>query len=208
AVRPDDPEVHLWLGESYFRLLHSTRERVWGKQMPELVQLRRTQTSVALNRAIVLKPDLARAHHALGVLYEEMGYLDLELEHIRTYLKLLHEAGPGPGVSAEDFAAQEAALQGQLARLAGLVDERTKAYTVAASGQPVLGRAMLALQNGLAGKAREMLLESDVSAFGPEGTALELELLLRTGGGEGGWGWGAGAHGGAGGGPPGPRAAG
>src|SRR5262249_39109497 len=47
--------------------------------------------------------------------------------------------------------------------------------------QRVLERAVLALQNGLAGKARDMLLESDVSTFGAEGTALELELLLRTG---------------------------
>ena len=39
----------------------------------------------------------------------------------------------------------------------------------------------MALELGLAGRARELLLESDVAAFGPRGMALELELLLRTG---------------------------
>jgi hypothetical protein len=34
---------------------------------------------------------------------------------------------------------------------------------------------------GLAGRARDLLLESNIAAFGAQGTALELELLLKTG---------------------------
>ena len=45
----------------------------------------------------------------------------------------------------------------------------------------VADRAALAMQKGLAGKARDLLLESDLAAFGPQGMELELELLLRTG---------------------------
>src|SRR5262249_3924524 len=45
----------------------------------------------------------------------------------------------------------------------------------------VLDRALLAFHKGLAGKARDLLLESDVAAFGAQGMLLELELLLRTG---------------------------
>src|SRR5262245_26315852 len=39
----------------------------------------------------------------------------------------------------------------------------------------------MAAHKGLTAKARQMLLDSDVSAFGTPGMALELELLLRTG---------------------------
>src|SRR5207245_6760226 len=54
-------------------------------------------------------------------------------------------------------------------------------YAAAARGIRVLDRALLALQKGLAGRARDMLLESDIAAFGARGMFLELELLLRTG---------------------------
>ena len=45
------------------------------------------------------------------------------------------------------------------------------------------GRAIgqAAARRGLGRRARDVLLESDVSAFGPDGMELELDLLLRTG---------------------------
>ena len=39
----------------------------------------------------------------------------------------------------------------------------------------------MAVRLGLWGKARDLLLASDVSAFGDAGTQLEIQLLLRTG---------------------------
>jgi len=44
-----------------------------------------------------------------------------------------------------------------------------------------LDRALFAVRKGLAGKARDLLLESDLALFGDQGMALELELLLKTG---------------------------
>jgi hypothetical protein len=51
AVNPNDAQIYLVLEESYMGLLHNTRERVWRERMPELVQLRRSQASAALNQA-------------------------------------------------------------------------------------------------------------------------------------------------------------
>jgi hypothetical protein len=181
AVNPADAKAYLSLGESYLRLFHSTRERAWSEQLPELAQLRRAQASAALNQAVSLKPDFAQAHLSLVELYREMGYLDLALQHLRTYLQLIHEGGPSRESDAEQLREQEARLQEELSQLAKVVDGALDSYTVASSGKPVVDRALLARQKGLAGKARDLLLESDVAAFGSQGMALELELLLRTG---------------------------
>jgi tetratricopeptide (TPR) repeat protein len=181
AANPRDPQVQLLLGESYLRLLHSTRERAWGAQMPELTQLRRAQAAAAFHRALDLKPDYAQAHLSLGGLYREMGYLDLAQKHLDTYLRLAEKAGPAPGTDPRQFRDDAAALREKLDGLAREVQAREDAYEVAARDVPVLERAVQASRRGLAGKALQVLLDSDVSAFGPRGVALELELLLQTG---------------------------
>jgi tetratricopeptide (TPR) repeat protein len=181
AVNPDDAQAYEVLGESYLRLIRSTRERAWGERLPQLVQLRHAQASAALNQAILLKPGFAQAHLSLGGLYQEMGCLDLALEHLRIYVKLFHEAGPERGVGAAEFRQQESQLQAELSRLAKGVDDLETSYTLASQGLSVADRAFLAFDKGLAGKARDLLLESDVSAFGSRGMDLELRLLLLTG---------------------------
>jgi hypothetical protein len=191
AVNPNDAQAYLVLGECYLRLLHDTRERAWwGENLPEnlprLIQLRRAQACAALNQAVSLKPGLDQAHLNLYRLYAEMssrgmGYLDLALQHLRAYVKLFHEAGPPKGISSEQFQQQEAQYAEELSQLAKEVDKRDNLFEVASSGWKVGDRAMKAWQMGLAGKARDLLLESNVAAFGPMGSAMELELLLRTG---------------------------
>jgi tetratricopeptide (TPR) repeat protein len=181
AVNPDDAQAYLVLGESYVRLLQSTRERIWGEQLPELVELRRVQAAAALNQAVSLKPGFAQAHLSLSRLYGEMGYLDLTLEHLRAYTKLIHEAGNPPEVSAEQFREQEASYDEELKELTKEVEKRDNTHAVATVDMKVLERAFRAWHDGLAGKARDLLLQSDIAAFGPRGMALELELLLKTG---------------------------
>jgi hypothetical protein len=183
AVNPEDAQAYLVLGESYLRLLRNTRERAWSRRMPELAHLRRAQASVALNQAVFLKPDLAQAHLNLAALYRdpEVRYLDLALKHARAYWQLNRQAGPPPGVRAEVFRQRQAQLQEDLNRLAQQVQEAENTYAAQAAGLRILDRAMLAAETGLAGKALDVLLESDVAAFGAGGMELELTLLLRTG---------------------------
>jgi tetratricopeptide (TPR) repeat protein len=180
AVNPEDAEAWFVLGESYLRMLHGTRERAWGRSLPQLVQLRRAQASSALNRAIALKPDLAHAHGSLGRLYQEIGYFDLALHHRRAYQQLAHALSPPGGGAAAD-ASPGSADDPELSRFAEAVAEREAGYNAKADTLRVMDRALLAYGHGLAEKARDVLLESDVAAFGPEGLRLELELLLRTG---------------------------
>src|SRR5262249_53733164 len=146
----------------------------------QLVQLRQAQASAALNQALALQPNLAQAHLSLVRLYQALGYFDLTLDHMRAFLKLSREADPrrdptGPGREA-------ASADEEMAdKLAEEVAKRLDEHTVAAAEMRVGDRAVLALEKGLAGRARDLLLESDLAAFGNQGMALELELLLRTG---------------------------
>jgi tetratricopeptide (TPR) repeat protein len=181
AANPEDAQAYLVLGQCYLRLVHDTRERAWGVQLPELVQLRRVQASTALNQAILLKPKLAQAHLHLGYLYHEMGCLDLALKHFGTHLQLLREAGAPPQGSVAQFREQEAQYEQGVRQLAALVEDRENAYAAESSRLRVLDRALLAVKKGLASKARDLLLETDVALFGAQGMELELELLLRTG---------------------------
>jgi tetratricopeptide (TPR) repeat protein len=178
AANPNDAQAHLVLGESYLRLIYHTRERVWGRELPELSQLRHSQAAAALNQAVILAPEHAQAHLDLGRLYQQMGYFDLALKHLRTSLQLTRKAGaaPTPGEGEPRHP-----LEQDVDRLARLVTQRENEHAAAAAGHPVLERAMLAVRKGLAGKARDMLLESHRAAFGPNGMALELQLLLSTG---------------------------
>jgi hypothetical protein len=189
AVNPNDAQAYLVLGESYLRLLHDTRERGWGERLPDLFQLRRVQASTALNRAVALKPDFAQAHLDLSRLYGEMGYLDLTLEHLRAYLRVVQEAGPPPGAGAGQARVAEDPYQEELNQLAKEVDKRKNLFEVATAGWKVVDRAFKAFEMGLAGKARDLLLESNIAYFGEKGMALELDLMLRTGRARDVWKW-------------------
>ena len=175
AINPADAHAHLVLGESYLLLLRNTRERIWGARFKDLTQLRRVQASAALNYAALLKPDLAEAHRLLGGLYSDMGFLDLALKHRQAHRRLV-PTNP----RTQQLQDQVSQYDLELNRLAEAVQEREKRHGDAGVMR-VLDRALLANQLGLAGRARDLLLESDFTAFGPMGMALELDLLLRTG---------------------------
>jgi tetratricopeptide (TPR) repeat protein len=181
AVNPEDARAHLALGEAYLRLIQNTRERAWARHLPELGQLRRVQAAAALSRAVRLDPGLARAHLNLGALFLEREYLDLALHHQRAYVRAFQEAGPPRGVSPDQFREQEAAARAALAELADAVGERERALARESSGLRVIDRAAMAREKGLVGKALDILLNSDIAAFGAAGMAMELDLLLRTG---------------------------
>jgi tetratricopeptide (TPR) repeat protein len=195
AANPADAQAHLVLGESYLRLLHSTRERAWGQRLPELVQLRRAQASTALNKAVALKPDLAQAHLSLVRLYQEMGCLDLALKHLRAYQELRDRETGKQGEREKGRKGEREAELGPLslpvsvAGLAEAVAEGEKAYAAEAGKLRVVDRAMLAFEKGLGGKARDLLLETNVANFGEQGMAMELELLLKTGRAKDVWEW-------------------
>ncbi|MDB5310839.1 MAG: hypothetical protein JWO38_5041 [Gemmataceae bacterium] len=170
AADPTDAGAHLVLGQAYLRLLGSTTERAWAGRLPQLARLRQAQASTALNRALALDPGLAQAHLELGRLYQNLGCLDLAAAHLRAY----RTAAARPGQN-------DTPVDTELARLEEEVERLVHKFSEESARSSVADRAARAANLGLGGKARDILLESDVAAFGTQGTELELDLLLRTG---------------------------
>ncbi len=160
---PQDHLTYLILGESYVRLMHSTRERIWAIRFPELTQLRQVQASTAFNQALILRPEIAQAHRQLSELYREMNILDLALQHLKQADRLEQTTSP------------------ELDDLQREIELRTQEYDQKVGESRVLDRALGAEQLGLGGKALNLLLDSALAAFGTRGMALQLDLMIRTG---------------------------
>jgi tetratricopeptide (TPR) repeat protein len=176
AENPDDANAHLVLGRAYVVLANTTSERGWARQHPQLLNVRQLQASAAFNRALTLNPRLAQAHFELGKLYLTLDCLDLAAVHFQAFRDSPPRwGGPGPGDERGEAVAAE------LERLNKALDRARREYARESERTSVGDRAAMALRRGLGGQARDLLLKSDVSAFGAGGTELELELLLRTG---------------------------
>ncbi len=175
AENSADANAYFALGGAYGALLTTTSERSWATQHPEILRLRQIQASAALNRAVSLNPKLAAAHVELARLYTSLNCLDLVVFHLRAY----QEIPPRWGGPRKDDPNSEA-IESELNRLTKIVDRETAAVAKE-TGRSVLDRALMANQRGLGGQARDLLLTSDVSAFGKVGMELEIDLLLRTG---------------------------
>jgi tetratricopeptide (TPR) repeat protein len=175
AENPTDANSYLVLGQAYRQLLN-TSERAWAVRLPQLVKFRQVQASAALNRAAALNPRLAQAHLELALLYPQLNCLDLAAVHLRKYRDLMAEWGAPP-----EARKQAEAVEGQLARLTEVVEHYTREFAEYEQRMSVIDRAAMAERRGLGGKARDVLLKSDVAAFGAGGMELELDLLLRTG---------------------------
>jgi hypothetical protein len=180
-ANPDDAAAYLNLGEAYVRLLRGTRERVWGKALPQFHRMRIIQAVAAYNYALQLKPDLAQAHFSLAGLYQEMEFADLTLMHLQEYLKATRAAGRQAGETAGQFKERIGALEDAVGRVDKEVKSRTENYLINSANYKVLDKARAAAKNGLAATARDILMASNVAAFGNEGTRLELGLMLSTG---------------------------
>jgi hypothetical protein len=174
-----DPRAFLRLGEIYSRLAN-TREKAWTEQFPRFGRIRTVQAVAAYQYALRLQPDLLEAHERLVGHFATMGFKDLALQHRKAVLKYASRK--------KVPLAHKSQFDQQLAQLKKIVydqEEDLKTvrqdFEVNSVNLRAVDRARLAGRMGLAGKALEILLESDVSGFGTRGMDLELKLLLITG---------------------------
>jgi tetratricopeptide (TPR) repeat protein len=176
AENPNDAKAYLVLGSAYGSLVGTSAERSWAGQFPQLRRLRQLQASAALNRAVALNPKLAQAHLQLSRLYLSLQILDLAVLHLRSYQEIpARWGGPRRGDP------QAEALESELNHWTRLLDEETHKFAKESEKALVTDRALMAVRHGLGGHARDLLLKSDIAAFGAVGMELELNLLLATG---------------------------
>lgn len=181
ATDPSEAGAHLVLGEAFYRLHTATRERASSAALAGLGRIRTTQMVNSYQNALRLDPNLVTAHDRLAHLFISMGYKDLALKHLQEYLRCARRQGPNPGEGGEGLEQRLARPERILKNLSRNVELMTHRFDINSANLKVYDRASLAGRLGLAGKALDILLDSDVSAFGIEGMDLELKLLLLTG---------------------------
>jgi tetratricopeptide (TPR) repeat protein len=183
AENPADARSYLLLGLAYNDLVRFTSERAWALRLPQLLRVRQVQASAAFNRALELNAKLRDAHLELAQLYWHpdrpqlaLGCLDLAVHHLQKYLDSPDHWGGAPKGSLE-----YESVVAQFERLKKDLERQRRDYARESERSSVGDRAIQAERRGLGGEARDLLLKSDVSAFGTIGMELELNLLLRTG---------------------------
>ncbi len=182
---PGDAAAFSLLGDAYLRMSRNTRERAWTNPnpppLPFLRRLRAVQASTAYNRALQLDPNLLPAHLGLISLYDQFRLNDLSLHHLREEVRILQGRG-STGASREQHAQMLADLQEQVHLREQRQQKDRNSYEIGTSkARNVIERAGTALDRGLTETALNLLLNSDVAAFGPEGVEMELGLLLICG---------------------------
>lgn len=176
AESPNDSLAHLLLARAYQALPQHTMEQRWAARLPRIARLRNVQASAAYNRAVLLNPDLAEAHYELGQLYQGAGCFDLAVNHLKSWreLEILRLRLGGDRSRLEK-------IEPILERMEREVARQLEAFEKESARISVGDRAADAVRRGLGGTARDLLLKSDVSAFGRIGTEIEVDFLLRTG---------------------------
>jgi hypothetical protein len=184
AANPHDAEAFLHLGRAYGKLASSTPQRNWGRSMPLLMGLRKFQAIAALQHAVRLRPNLDRAHQLLVAIYQDAQYVDLAMRQTAELRRHVTEGGVRPGETPKQFAERCAEARDADDQLRKQVASRMETFERDKHDLTAAARARLAERLGLAGLALDLLLASDLAAFGKEGMLIELELLLSSGRGD------------------------
>lgn len=181
ALDPADGRSWMVVGEAALRLMNSTAERKGAAEFNEWRQLREAQAAFAFRKALLADPSLDLAHYSLAYVYSQMRLIDLEASHLRNGWKINQKRGAPPGAPAQRWQDRQAADDSRIRRAEGQVTSRLSAYATEKTGKSAIERARLALDMGLGKQALDELLASDISAFGAQGMALEVDMLLRLG---------------------------
>jgi hypothetical protein len=146
AENPFDPQAHALLAQAYYQISQETRERLRSQPFHPLRQLRRFQIIAAAQAAVRLDPDLEKGHRLLAATYEQMGCVDLCLDHLREAVRCNVAAGPMTGEKPEDAQKRWKAQDEHLQALVRDVENRKNRFTVRTAKMKDLHKAALALQ--------------------------------------------------------------
>jgi hypothetical protein len=155
---PDDATTYLLLARIYLWLQTETREgSLWP---PELVEIRRAQVLGALNQAVRLNPDLLEAHEILANQYQQLGWADLRLQHLREVLRCAQEQREELERKAgTDLSAQIKAGEEQVQKLDEEVKRRLDRFDITVASKPPaeLVRELVSRQQGTYGLGERTL---------------------------------------------------
>jgi len=176
-ANPDDAQAYFLLGEAYRRLEENTSERTWGAITGPM---RTPQMTTAYQHAITLEPGFWQAHERLARAFGKMDYKDLALEHWQQVYRR-RAIRPAQGESREQFQKRLQVVKQKIDELDDQVQSARDRLEANSASLRVVDRAHMAGRLGLTGHSLNVLLKSDLAAFGERGMAVELGLLLNTG---------------------------
>jgi hypothetical protein len=199
AIRanPEENRSYLTLANAYSALARRTRERSrtrLGREaplMPQVEVIRQTQVVSALRSLLALKPrpQVAQlAHLLLAEAFYQPQYLEARVAHLRDYLRLSRSLKSLPGVPAEEFRERLDQVAKDIQNVERSLQNRRDQYQVTAHTKPLLQKARLALENGLAETALDLLLKADPKDLEDKrlpgerpGATMAVDLLLGLG---------------------------
>lgn len=191
----EDPSSYQLLAQAYKRL--NRQEGEWSEGRASfLQQLRQIQVVTALHSAMTLWPDSPVIHFALAETYQQMHYVDLELEQWQATLDAIRatnqrrgsaeETGADRKEAAEQLSSMEKGLEKMIEQREEQTDLkalRNKYEIDAAKASPV-ERGVLASRRGLIREAIDVLYHASPEEMGTQGADLLVQLLMTTGRGD------------------------
>lgn len=179
---PDDVQAYLSLADNYYQLWQGVENRWAGGFLQRAAFLRQVQIATALQQALVLRPDSEDIHRRLKILYVGMGFRDFALDHLNEEMRYARQFGRQPAESPDDYLKRLENYEKQSKEFESDVQQRLNRYELDALNQPLVAKAGLAMQLGLAKKALDELRKSDPTQPNfAQGVDLQVQLLLRTG---------------------------
>ncbi|MFO0841276.1 MAG: hypothetical protein U0797_02610 [Gemmataceae bacterium] len=189
---PDDTVAQRNLAESYSRLATRTREHSRSAGlMPHVLLVRQAQIAAALNAVLKgnARPEQQRgAHEMLIDAHRDRAYFELRVKHLREYVRLVKQVGPAVPVPKDKVPDFLKSLEGSLKEVTGQLKQQRDQFEVQSANKPLLDKARIAMENGLAETALNLLLRADPKELrdrnnpreAPGGTLI-LSLLLAMG---------------------------
>ncbi len=108
AQSPSNPDGYLSLAQAY-KTLWFIQERAWANSgAPLLASFRRAAIMSAYQTALALDPDEPQVHRGLSEMYQDMRYVDLEIDELNEWIRTLKLRGPAGHSTAIDPLADHA----------------------------------------------------------------------------------------------------
>jgi tetratricopeptide (TPR) repeat protein len=187
AESPEDFNGYFALAQAYEALWLKQEEtwttRPYNPRAPYPRQkMRQIQIITAWEYSLRLRPNEFVPHYQLFDHYQQMGYMDLALEHLGKAVEILETIGLSPDVDREAYRTQLEALRKTHKALDEEVNKQRNRFVLESADKALGVKVQMAMGRGLAKRALDLLQEDTEGAqIDIKEANQELELLLTTG---------------------------
>jgi len=151
------------------------------RSLPPRQLVRQAELVWAWQQALALGQDSRPCHESLYIIFWQMGYYDLALEHFREFVKAFKAGGPAPNEDPRRFDQQVKGLESELQAFEAEMEKLRTEYDLMTANMPPNARAGIALIFGLSKQAIPVLEKIEGKSLSFEDADLLIYLYLTTG---------------------------